>query len=94
MRFVAESFWAGQERVEITATVRRIRRISVTRPASEGPVRLIRCLLSPTDELCSWLFEGSSEAAVRALALEAGLDLERVSPAVELWPPERPRPAP
>ena len=86
MRFVAESYWSNGDRAAMQAAVRRTRRVAAARAPGEGRVRLVRCLLSPRDELCSWLFEADSEAAVRSVGALAGIDLERISPAVEVWP--------
>jgi len=89
MRFLAESYWSESDPADVTAAIRAIRRAAAARPSSCGDVRLVRCLLSPADELFSWLFEADSEAAVRATAISAGVDLERISAAVELWPRRR-----
>jgi hypothetical protein len=85
-RFVAESFWPRPAPDEIRAAAQRVRRAAALLPWEVGPVRLVRCTLAPSDELCAWLFEAESEDAVRALGRAAGLDFERIGLAVDVWP--------
>jgi hypothetical protein len=91
-RFVAESFWPSPAPDEVRAAARRVRHAAALLPGKVGPVRLVRCTLAPSDELCAWLFEAESADAVRALGQAVGLDFERIGPAVDVWP-TRPRAA-
>ena len=88
-RFVAESYWPGAAPDDIAAAVRRTRQAAAGLEPAAGRARLLRCTLTPTDELCYWLFEADSEATIRLLGGRASLDFERVSPAVDVWPPAR-----
>ena len=88
-RYVAESYWPHPAAGDVRSAVRRTRRVAAALPAGAGRVRLLRCTLAPTDEICTWLFEADSQAVIVALGHAAGLDFERVTPSVDVWP--RPR---
>jgi hypothetical protein len=85
-RFVAESYWPRPAVEDVAATASRVRRAAASMNRDVAAVRLIRCTLAPADELCSWLFEAESEAAIRSLGSAAGLEFERIAPAIEVWP--------
>lgn len=57
------------------------------RMSEEGEaIRYIRSTFAPDDGRCMCLFDGASEAQVRALNDSAGLPYERVVPALDLTP--------
>jgi len=88
-RFVAESYWPHPAAEDVRSAARRTRRAAAALPADAGRVRLLRCTLAPTDELCTWWFEADSVAAVVAVGQAVGLDFERVTPALDVWPGRR-----
>lgn len=90
-RFVAESYWPRPAAEDVRSAVRRTRRAAAALPGHAGRVRLLRCTLAPTDELCTWWFEADSAASVVALGRAVGLDFERVTLALDVWPQRRRR---
>lgn len=66
--------------------VKELRAAARHLPRDSGQLRLLRCTLAPADELCIWAFEADSEATVRALGHAVGLELDRISLAVDVWP--------
>ena len=59
--------------------------------APGAPVRFLGAIIVPGEETCFWLYQAPTAAAVRA-AMAAGLDAERITPAVTLRPPRPTRP--
>jgi hypothetical protein len=53
-----------------------------------APVRLLDAILVPGEEICFWLYQAPSAAAVRAAMTAAGLRPERITPAVSIRPPD------
>ena len=53
-----------------------------------GPVRLLGAILVPDEEICFWLYQAPSAAAVRAAMTAARLRPERITPAVSIRPPD------
>ena len=49
-------------------------------------VRHLDTIFLPTDETCLHLFEAACEADVRAVAIRAGIDVDRVVPAEQIEP--------
>jgi hypothetical protein len=87
--FIAESFWPNPLPEAIEAAAQRANLAARELPTETGRVRLIRCVVAPTDELCSWWFEADSEEAIVAVGQAAGLAFERIGRAVGIWPPRR-----
>ena len=56
-------------------------------------VRYLDTIFLPGDETCFHLLEAGSEADVRAVALRAGIDADRVVPASQIEPRTDPRDA-
>jgi hypothetical protein len=52
-----------------------------------APVRFLGAIAVPAEETCFWLYQAPTVAAVRAAMAAAGLDPERITPAVTLRPP-------
>jgi hypothetical protein len=51
-------------------------------------VRYVDTIFLPGDETCLHLFEADSEADVRAVARQAGIDIDRIVPAEQIAPSE------
>ena len=49
-------------------------------------VRYLDTIFLPGDETCLHLFEADSEADVRAVARQAGIDIDRIVPAEQIEP--------
>jgi hypothetical protein len=56
--------------------------------ASHGHIRYVHTIFVPEDETCLHLFEADSEAEVRAVARQAGIDIDRIVPAEQIGPSE------
>lgn len=52
------------------------------------PVRFLGAILVPEEETCFWLYQAPSAGAVRAAMTAAGLQPERITPAVSIRPPD------
>lgn len=60
-----------------------------------APVQFLGAIAVPGEEICFWLYQAPTAAAVRAAMARARLRPERITPAVTLRPPHaRPGPAP
>jgi hypothetical protein len=57
-----------------------------------APVRFLGAINVPGEETCFWLYQAPTAAAVRAAMAAAGLDPERITPAVTLRLPRPTRP--
>lgn len=58
-------------------------RLAAEQLTSEGtPVRCVRSIFVPEDEMCLFLYEADSMEAVREASVRAGLAFERISAAV------------
>jgi hypothetical protein len=53
-----------------------------------APVRFLGAILMPEEETCLWLYQAPSAGAVRAAMTAAGLQPERITPAVSIRPPD------
>ncbi len=53
-----------------------------------GSVRYVDTIFLPGDETCLHLFEADSESDVRAVARQAGIDIDRIVPAEQIEPSE------
>ena len=49
-----------------------------------APIRLLGAIFLPEDEICFYLYQASSADAVRAAATRAGLEPDRITPAVSI----------
>jgi hypothetical protein len=58
-----------------------------------APVGFLGAILMPEEETCLWLYQARWAGAVRAAMTAAGLQPERITPAVSIRPPDR-APAP
>ena len=56
--------------------------------APRGYVRYVHTIFVPEDETCLHLFEADSEADVRAVARQAGLEVDRLLQAEQIEPNE------
>ena len=56
--------------------------------APRGHVRYVHTIFVPEDETCLHLFEADSEADVRAVARQAGLEVDRLLQAERVEPSE------
>lgn len=83
--YVVESYAPGPADASLSALVAQARLVASAALAAEGtPVRLLRSLLVPEDEVCFFVFEGVSAEAVWEVSRRAGLRAERVAEAVEV----------
>ena len=53
-----------------------------------APVRFLGAVAVPEEETCFWLYQAPSAGAVRAAMTAAGLQPERITPAVSIRPPD------
>jgi hypothetical protein len=60
--------------------------------APGAAVRFLGAILVPAEETCFWLYQAPAAEAVLAAMTAAGLDPERITPAVSIRPPRPARP--
>jgi hypothetical protein len=79
--FLVETYAPSAITLEEAET--RARRAAVELANSGTPVRYVRSIFVPGDEMCLYLFEAPSAEAVREASERAGLVAERIVEAVE-----------
>jgi hypothetical protein len=86
--FVVERYRPSSDPDSLSTVADRLaagaRRVSV----DGGSVRYVDTIFLPGDETCLHLFEADSEAEVRAVARQAGIDIDRIVPAEQIGPRE------
>ena len=85
--YLVECYWPGVSEPQLLHAIARTGSDGET--VTDDGVRLVDSVLIPTDEIVLCVFEGSSEGAVRAAALRAGLPAERVVESVRVSPGSR-----
>jgi hypothetical protein len=69
--------------IALADTETQVRRAAVELTCAGTPVRYVRSIFVPGDEMCLYLFEAPSLEAVREASERAGLAPERIVEAVE-----------
>lgn len=83
-RFVGESYPVGISRDNLTAAIRRGRRVADQMRGEGRQIRFVKSTLMPADDTLMCLFDASSAELVIELSRRAELPIERVIEAVEL----------
>jgi hypothetical protein len=90
LHFIAECFWVGVKRKDISALDRRIDGCVVAMAHDGESVRYLGSMLMPEDEVVLCFFEGSA-ATVRQAAERAKIPFERILESDgTAWPSARP----
>jgi hypothetical protein len=87
--YLAESYLAQQRASELPAHKRRVRTAARDLRRQGIPIRFVRSIFVPADELCFYLFEASSSEAVGTACERAALRVQRIVEAVEFGKGER-----
>lgn len=87
--FLAETFHPALRLPELRESEDRVRAAAKALTRAGTPVRYVRSIFVPEDEICFFVLEAPSEAAARAAASKARLRIERVVEAVESEKEER-----
>ena len=77
--FVVETYLSPDAAGEPDTTINRAVSAAAEVEASGRPVRYLRSIFVPDDELCLFLFEADAADVVRAVSERAGLDPERIA---------------
>lgn len=83
-RFVGESYPVGISRDNLTAAIRRGRRVAEQMRGEGRQIRFVKSTLMPADDTLMCLFDATSADLVIELSRRAELPIERVIEAVEL----------
>lgn len=83
-RYLVEAFSAGLDEQGLRHAAARARAVARELTLEGTPVRCIRSLFVPEDELCFWLYEGPSAEAVGEATRRAAIEAERVVEAVSI----------
>ena len=81
-RYLVEAFSAGLGEQELRQAAVRARAAAQELTSEGTPVRYVRSLFVPDDELCLWLYEATSAEAVGEATRRAAIEVERVVAAV------------
>jgi Protein of unknown function (DUF4242) len=81
--FVAEMYVPRGPAGEHAALARRARAAAAALSAEGTPVRHLRSLFVPDDEMCLHFFEASATDAVTEVSRRAGFSYERIVEAIE-----------
>jgi hypothetical protein len=76
--YLVESYQSRAGAKELDAVTERLRQAAAELSRSGSPVRYLRGLFVPEDELCLHLFEGVSVDAVRKALARAAVVYERI----------------
>jgi hypothetical protein len=80
MFFLAEFYLPAS--TVLAGVVQRARAGAAAVRAAGAEIRFVQAVFVPTEETCFALFEAPTAAAVSAVGSAAGLDFDRVTPAV------------
>ena len=83
-RYLVEEFSAGLGEQELRQAAVRARAAAQELTSEGTPVRYLRSLFVPDDELCLWLYEATSAEAVGEATRRAAIEVERVVAAVSI----------
>ena len=85
--FVVEGYWPDVRAEEFSAAARRLVE-SVEGLRREGiAIRTVAATLVPGDEAAYWVVDGPSAEVVALACSRAGVEVDRIVPAIELRPP-------
>ena len=77
--YLMESYLPRHELPERAQAVARVRRAARAVSAQGTPVRYLRSIFIPDEEVCFLLFEAESVEVVSAVTDRAGVDVDRVA---------------
>jgi hypothetical protein len=83
-RYVVELYRPRSEAESLRAVADRLAAGARLVSREGAPVSYVDTIFLPGDETCLHLFEAASEADVRAVASQAGIDIDRVVPAEQV----------
>lgn len=75
--FVVECYWPGMIDDDVRDTLDRVSHLG-RMPIPSQPPRSLGCIFVPSDGMALFLFEASSEAAVKRVGLLAELPFDRI----------------
>jgi hypothetical protein len=81
--YLAEAYIAGPRASELGAHERRARAAAKELRRQGTPIRFVRSIFVPADEICFYVFEAVTAEAVGAACDRAALRVERVVEAVD-----------
>jgi len=81
--YLAEAYLARQRASELRTHERRARAAAKKLTRQGVPIRFVRSIFVPADEICFYVFEAISAQAVGAACERAALRFERVIEAVD-----------
>lgn len=84
MRYLVEIYASPHDEDEVQRTATRARAAARELTAEGTPVRCIRSVFVPGDEVCYLLYEGPSVDAVGEATRRAAIEVERVVEAVSI----------
>lgn len=84
--FVVERYRPSSDPDGLSAVADRLTAGARQVSADGVSVRYVDTIFLPGDETCLHLFEADSEADVRAVARQAGIDIDRIVPAEQIEP--------
>ena len=77
--YVVETYLSRAADREPDSTIGRVREVADDLSATGEPVRYVRSIFMPDEEICLLIFEADSVEVVRALTVRAGVDADRVA---------------
>jgi hypothetical protein len=83
-RYLVEIYASARDQAEMQRTASRARAAARKLTAEGTPVRCIRSVFVPSDEVCFLLYEGPSADAVGEATRRAAIEVERVVEAVSI----------
>jgi hypothetical protein len=89
--FVVECYWPGMIELEARATLDRVVRLGGEALPGQS-VRLLGCIVLPTDGMALFLFNAPSEAVLKHIGGLAELPFDRVVESVLVGFDQQPRP--
>jgi hypothetical protein len=84
--YLVEAYQHRADAREIGVAFARVRQAADEFAGEGAPVRYLRSIFVPEDELCFHMFESSSPAAVRAALARGAVEYERIVEATDLEP--------
>lgn len=84
--FVVERYRSSSDAESLRGAADRLAAGARAMSAEGTPVRYVDTIFLPSDETCLHLFEAGSEADVQAVALRAGIDIDRIHAAEQIGP--------
>lgn len=75
--FVVECYWPGMNEDDVSDTLHRVNRLVGIRSPGRAP-RSLGCILVPSEGMALFLFEASSEDAVRRVGRLAEVPFDRI----------------